>query len=82
MTHGVANIVDLFHWERGDVEELLWADDVDVLTVVGHFTDEGNILETKYSKLFLLNIVLAENEICLQIKGSLTKDCSDQSSRL
>ncbi len=49
----VAGIVNVVQGEAGQVEVLLWADDVDIFPVVYYFADERHILETEERNLAL-----------------------------
>ena len=53
MGQSVAGIVNVVQGEAGQIEVLLWADDVDIFPVVYYFADERHILETEERNLAL-----------------------------
>ena len=74
----VARVVQSTQGVADCVEAPLRSDDVDVFSVISHLTDEGNVLKTEHSQVFLRNQIGAEDGLSLEVESALAKHSSDE----
>ncbi len=77
----IANVTNIIKWVRARIQKFLWANDIDVFSVIHSFANKWYILETKASQVFAIHPV-AKDMFALKIKTSLTKDGSNESAIL
>jgi hypothetical protein len=78
----IANVMNFVNWVRCNVEMLFWTNDIDILTVSYDLADKWNILETKYSKVPLPDVIFSQDEHCLEVKRALSKDGANECTLL
>jgi len=73
----IAGIVDLFQGVAGQVQVLLWSNDVHILSIIHDFTNKWHILQAEEGDFsFEDGVSTAKCVLCLPVEGTLAEDGS------
>jgi len=78
----IADIVNFLNWESSSVKCSLWANDLNIFSVIHNFANEWDILHAENGQVLFFDHLISKHSLNLPIKSTLSKDGTDDGSLL